>query len=147
MGYGRRIFSWGGRGGRSRFKSFQKICPKGKFFEMVSWGGLGGALPPQESPLPVPCPCALPPIFFRPKIFFGRIFFWQKIFRPNFFRPSMRPSSVRPSVVRPSVVRPPVYPLLYIHFRYIVAIVSGSLALVHSNSLPLDAYPFFVNAT
>ena len=37
-------------------KSFQKICPEGKFFEMVSWGGLGGRSPPQESPLPVPCP-------------------------------------------------------------------------------------------
>ena len=62
--------------GRSRFKSFQKICPKGKFFEMVPWGGppqwgglgvrsppqeipwggLGRRSPPQESPLPVPCP-------------------------------------------------------------------------------------------
>ena len=51
------------------FKSFQKICPEGKFLEMVSWGGLGGRSPPQESPLPVPCPRALLPIFVRPNFF------------------------------------------------------------------------------
>ena len=83
---------------------------KGKFFEMVSWGGLGWLCPPQESPLPVPCPRALPPIFFRPKNFstenfFGRKFFWPKNFSSEFFS-SVHPSVVRPSVVRPSVVRP-----------------------------------------
>ena len=120
---------------------------KGKFFEMVSWGGLGGRSPPQESPLPVPCPpgglggfapsgisvnypclasaaavpCprALPPIFFRPNFFrpnfFRRNFFRRnffvgifssEFFRLNFFRPSSvrRPSVVRPSV-RPTDVR------------------------------------------
>ena len=97
-------------------------------------GGSGGACPPQESPFPVPCPrggsgglrppgisvnypclasaaavpCprALPPIFFRPNCFV-RIFS-SEFFRRNFFRPSSvrRPSVVRPSVVRPSSVRP-----------------------------------------
>ena len=35
------------------FDHFKKFARKGKFFEMLSWGGLGGAKPPQESPLPV----------------------------------------------------------------------------------------------
>ena len=97
--------------GRSRFKSFQKICPKGKFFEMVSWGGLGrlaplrnlrypclaprggsgGLRPPGisvnypclASAAAVPCPRALPPIFFRPNFFVG--IFSSEFFRRNFF--------------------------------------------------------------
>ena len=101
------------------------------FFEMLSWEGLGGRSPPQESLLPVPCPpggsgglrppgisvnypclasaaavpCprALPPIFFRPN-FFVRIFLSE-------FSSYVRPSSVRPSSVRrPSVVRPSARP-------------------------------------
>ena len=84
---------------------------KGKFFEMVSWGGLGGlappgisvtralppggvwgAWPPQESPLitrasPPQRPC-LAPDFFRN--FFVQIF--SEFFRRNFFRTSVRPS-------------------------------------------------------
>ena len=97
---------------------------------MVSWGGLGGLAPPGISvsrALPpgggsgglrppgisvnypclasaaaVPCPRALPPIFFRPNFFVG-IFF----VRPSVVRPSVvRPSSVRRPSVRPSVVRP-----------------------------------------
>ena len=124
------------------FDHFKKFARKGKFFEMLSWGGLGGRSPPQESPLPVPCPpggvwgaspprnlrypclasaaavpCprALPPIFFvrkffrpknfsaeknfdrkffRPKIFSDEKFldekiFGRKVFRPNFFRPPL----------------------------------------------------------
>ena len=35
------------------FDHFKKFARKGKFFEMLSWGGLGGRSPPQESPLPV----------------------------------------------------------------------------------------------
>ena len=97
--------------GRSRFKSFQKICPKGKFFEMVSWGGLGGFAPFRNlrylclaprggsgglrppgisvnypclaSAAAVPCPRALPPIFFRPNFFVG--IFSSEFFRRNFF--------------------------------------------------------------
>ena len=118
------------------FKIISKNLPlKGKFFEMVSRalppGGSGGLGPPEisvhypclASAAAVPCPRALPPIFFvrknfRPKMFsaekiFDRKFFWpkifsaenffdRKIFRPNFFRPSIRPSVRRPSVVRPS---------------------------------------------
>ena len=38
----------GERSSPPQFKSFQKICPEGKFFEMVSWGCLGGRSPPQE---------------------------------------------------------------------------------------------------
>ena len=37
------------------FDHFKKFARKGKFFEMLSWGGLGGRSPSQESPLPVPC--------------------------------------------------------------------------------------------
>ena len=106
---------------------------KGKFFEMVSWGVLGGLAPPGifvtralppggglgglrppgisvnypclASAAAVPCPRALPPIFFRPNFFVG--IFSPEFFRRNFFRPS----SVRhPSVVRPSSVRPSVRP-------------------------------------
>ena len=98
---------------------------------MVSWGGLGGLAPPGISvslALPpggglggfapsgisvnypclasaaaVPCPRALPPIFFRPN-FFVRIFS-SEFFRRNFF---VRIFFVRRrSVVRPSVVRRP----------------------------------------
>ena len=139
-----RFFSWGGLGGRSRSNHFKKFA-KANFLKWCR-GGVWGGLPPQESPLPVPCPpggsgglrppgisvhypclasaaavpCprALPPIFFvrknfRPKNFsaekfFGRKFFWPKIFSAEkifvriFF---VRPSSVRPSSVRPSSVR------------------------------------------
>ena len=41
---------------RQAFDHFKKFALKGKFFEMLSWGGLGGRSPPQEPPLPVPCP-------------------------------------------------------------------------------------------
>ena len=89
---------------------------KGKFFEMVSWGGLGGlaplrnlrypclaprgvwgASPPQESPLPVPCPRsdhALPPIYAHDHNFFRNFFvqfFFQNFFVGTFFG---RPFSV-----------------------------------------------------
>ena len=50
------FFSYrGGLGGRSppQFQSFQKICPEGKFFEMVSWGG--------EAPPGISVTRALPP--------------------------------------------------------------------------------------
>ena len=109
-------------GGGAVFFISKNLPLKGKFFEMVSWRGLGRLCPPQESPLPVPCPpggsgglrppgisvnypclasaaavpCprALPPIFFRPKffvqIFFVRIFFvrifFENIFSKNIFR-------------------------------------------------------------
>ena len=84
---------------------------KGKFFEIVSWGGLGGVCPPRNLRYPclaprgglggfapsgisvnysclasaaaVPCPRALLPFFFRPN-FFVRIFS-SEFFRPNFF--------------------------------------------------------------
>ena len=110
-------------------------------------GGSEGGLPPQESPLPVPCPpggsgglgppgisvnypclasaaavpCprALPQIFFRPNFFVGicsseffRPNFFVGIFSSEFFRRNFfvriffvrffRRSGVRPSVVRPS---------------------------------------------
>ena len=89
-----------GRGGTEPFFSFQKIC-EGKFFEMVSWGGLGGLAPlrnlrfpclaprgglggfaPQESPLitralPPQRPC-LAPVPCPP-------FFSSEFVRPNFF--------------------------------------------------------------
>ena len=97
-------------GGTEPFFSFQKIC-EGKFFEMVSWGGLGGLAPlrnlrypclaprgglggfaPQESPLPVPClrsgralPLCLAPNFFRPKNFSTENFFGRNCFRPKNF--------------------------------------------------------------
>ena len=94
-------------GGGAVFFISKNLPLKGKFFEMVSWGDLGGRSPPQESLLPVPCPRsdhALPPclapnlrvrsqIFseiFRP-IFFGIFssnFFWE-FFRRNFFRTSV----------------------------------------------------------
>ena len=96
-----------GLGGRSRNNHFKKFAPEGQIFGNGVVGGSGRAKPPQESPLPVPCPpggsgglgppgisvnypclasaaavpCprALPPIFFRPnffvQIFFVRIFF------------------------------------------------------------------------
>ena len=109
---------------------------KGKFFEMVSWGGLGGLCPPQESPLPVPCPQggsgglrppgisvtrALPlqrPCLAPvpcPQFFFGRNIFRPKIFRPKKFRPKKLSAEnifdriffVRSSV-RPPVRRPSV---------------------------------------
>ena len=123
--YGRRIFRpnffVGRSGGTEPFLSFQKIC-EGKFFEMVSWGGLGGLAPPgisvtralppggglggfapqDRSGRALP-PCLAPnfffrPIFFRPN-FFVRIFS-SEFFCPNFFRP------IFSSVVRPSSVRP-----------------------------------------
>ena len=54
---------------------------------MVSWGGLGGRSPPQESPLPVPCPRALPPIFFRPNFFLTENLPAENFFRLKNFRP------------------------------------------------------------
>ena len=90
----------GRSGGTEPFFSFQKIC-EGKFFEMVSWGGLGGLAPPgnsvtralppggglggfapQESPLitralPPQRPC-LAPVPCPP-------FFSSEFVRPNFF--------------------------------------------------------------
>ena len=57
--YGRRIFRpnffvrgvWGGRSRSFHFKKFAKA-------NFLKWcrGGVWGGLPPQESPLPVPCP-------------------------------------------------------------------------------------------
>ena len=93
-------------------------------------GGSGGLGPPGisvnypclASAAAVPCPRALPPIFFRPKffstkkfsaenfsaeIFFGRKFFRPKIFRSKTFSSEFF-SSVLPSVRRPSVDRPSV---------------------------------------
>ena len=70
-------------------------------------GGSGGLGPPGisvnypclASAAAVPCPRALPPIFFRPKFF-----------RPNFFRPMFfRPSSVR----RPSSVVRKIFSAMY----------------------------------
>ena len=45
------FFRRGGLGGAEppQFQSFQKICPQGKFFEMLSWAGLVGRAP-QEIP-------------------------------------------------------------------------------------------------
>ena len=71
-------------------------------------GGSGGLGPPGisvnypclASAAAVPCPRALPPIFFRPNFFVG-------IFSSDFFFVRRR-SVVLPSVVRPSVVRPSV---------------------------------------
>ena len=59
-----RIVSWGGLGGRSRPNHFKKFA-KANFFKWCR-GGVWGGLPPQETPLPVPCPPggvwgALPP--------------------------------------------------------------------------------------
>ena len=95
---------------------------KGKFFEMVSRalppGGSGGLGPPGisvnypclASAAAVPCPRALPPIFFVRKKFSTEKNFRPKNFRPKMFSSeffsSVHPSVVRPSVVRPSVVRP-----------------------------------------
>ena len=45
-----RFFSWGGLGGRSRSNHFKKFA-KANFLKWCR-----GGLPPQESPLPVPCP-------------------------------------------------------------------------------------------
>ena len=51
------LFFRGGVWGGGAILIISKNLPlKGKFFEMVSWEGLGGQSPPQESPLPVPCP-------------------------------------------------------------------------------------------
>ena len=130
--FGRLFFSWGGLGGRSRPNHFKKFA-KANFLKWCR-GGVWGSLPPQETPLPVPCPpggsgglrpagisvnypclasaaavpCprALPPIFFVQifsseffrRNFFVRIFL-SEFFRLNFFRLS---SVRRPSVVRPS---------------------------------------------
>ena len=47
------IFSWGGRGGGAVFFISKNLPLKGKFFEMVSWGGLGGLCPPRN--LRYPC--------------------------------------------------------------------------------------------
>ena len=49
-----RIFSWGGLGGRSRSNHFKKFA-KANFLKWCR-GGVWGGLPPQETPLPVPCP-------------------------------------------------------------------------------------------
>ena len=42
------------------FDHFKKFARKGKFFEMLSWGGLGGPSPPRNLRYPclapVPCP-------------------------------------------------------------------------------------------
>ena len=48
------FFSWGGLGGRSRSNHFKKFA-KANFLKWCR-GGVWGGLPPQESPLPVPCP-------------------------------------------------------------------------------------------
>ena len=60
------------------FDHFKKFARKGKFFEMLSWGGLGGRSPPQESPLPVPCP----PNFVRVRISYA----YEIRTRTNFVR-------------------------------------------------------------
>ena len=96
------MLSWGGLGWRSPLRN---PC-------LGSRGGVWARSPPQESPLPVPCSRALPPIFFRPNFFrpnfFRRNFFVgifsSEFFRPNFFRPIFS-SVVGPSSVRPSVRR------------------------------------------
>ena len=49
-----RIFSWGGLGERSRSNHFKKFA-KANFLKWCR-GGVWGGLPPQETPLPVPCP-------------------------------------------------------------------------------------------
>ena len=82
-------------------------------------GGSGGLGPPGisvnypclASAAAVPCPRALPPIFFRPNFFRRNFFvgiFSSEFFRPNFFRPIFSsvvgPSSVRPSSVRPGIL-------------------------------------------
>ena len=48
------FFSWGGLGGRSRSNHFKKFA-KANFLKWCR-GGVWGGLPPQETPLPVPCP-------------------------------------------------------------------------------------------
>ena len=75
---------------------FKKICPEGKFFEMLSWGGLGGRSPPRNLRYPclapVPCPqfIFVQKVFrtknFRPKIFRSKICRPKKISVENVFR-------------------------------------------------------------
>ena len=96
------IFSLGGRGGGAVFFISKNLPLKGKFFEMVSWGGLRGRSPSQEVPSPMPCSQgglgmeppsgtsvthALPPQrpCLAPHFFFVR----PNFFRLNFFRPSV----------------------------------------------------------
>ena len=101
-------------GGGAVFFISKNLPLKGKFFEMVSWGGLGGLAPlrnlrypclaprgglggfaPQESPLitralPPQRPCLAPvpcPQFFFVQ-FFSSKFVSSEFFRPNFFRPN-----------------------------------------------------------
>ena len=103
------FFREGGQGGRSRSFHFKKFA-KANFLKWCR-GGVWGGLPPQESPLPVPCPpggsgglrppgisvnypclasaaavpCprALPPIFFRPNFFVGILFVRRPSVRPR----------------------------------------------------------------
>ena len=49
-----RFFSWGGLGVRSRPNHFKKFA-KANFLKWCR-GGVWGGLPPQETPLAVPCP-------------------------------------------------------------------------------------------
>ena len=108
--FGRLFFSWGGLGGRSRSFHFKKFA-KANFLKWCRggvWGGLPPsgisatcALPPAgvwgaspsrnlryprlASAATMPCPRALPPIFFRPNFFVG-IFFVR---RRSVVRPSL----------------------------------------------------------
>ena len=66
----------------SFFNHFKKFARRANFLKCCRGGvwTLGGRSPPQESPLPVPCPRALPPISFRPKNFSTKILFCRKNF-------------------------------------------------------------------
>ena len=99
------MVSWGGLGGLAPLRNLRFPC-------LAPGGGLGGLAPSGisvnypclASAAAVPCPRALPPIFFRPNCFV-RIFS-SEFFRRNFFVGIFfvrRRSVVRPSVVRPSV--------------------------------------------
>ena len=121
-------FFVGRSGGRSRPNHFKKFA-KANFLKWCR-GGVWGGLPPQETPLPVPCPPggvwgasppqespiiarALPPQrpCLAPNFFFSSDFFSPEFFRPNFFVGIFSseffssdffvgPASVRPSSVR-----------------------------------------------
>ena len=70
---------------------------------MVSCGGLGGLRPPQESPLPVPCPRALPPIYaYDLRVRFTRtIYELDRFFFPTYWEYGLGPLDVRQTSDRP----------------------------------------------